>query len=267
MPYTGNLVRQSRYPTVELSSGLKMDHAAGAEPDDADMFGGSAPAQPGPDWGSPGLWVAPERDAPHTGVHPDPTGHWAPSAPALTPPRLGWVDAQYVARDQMIASHSARDASTDQSYPTEPQFLSRGLGAIVNRQQGQRSWEPGLSGPLARGSNSYAQNNPATEVYDGEGMRYGYDVLTWGEYTSPTVQAMQYNLRAVGREEVHFPVDTPEVKDPGPFSGFGTGTMTAQSPFGNWPRLFTPPGTSAMSDVSMASQGETDSPFASDGWG
>lgn len=268
MPYTGNLVASARYPTVDLSTPLDGAHAAGAAPDDADMFGGSAPAGPGPDYGSPGIWVAPEQTAPGSGVHPDRAGHWADSAPALTPTRLGWVEGQYVARDQLLSSHSATDSGTEQSYPREAQFLSAGLGTIVNRQPGQHSWEPGLSGPLARGSNSYAQNNPSSEVYDGEGMRYGYDVLTWGEYRSPTKQAMEYNLRAVARQDVAFPVDTPALADPAPYSGFGTGTQTQRSPYGSWPRLFTPPNTSAISDATMATQQPpADNGFASDGWG
>ena len=268
MPYTGNLVQEARYPTVELSARLHPEHVAGAAPDDADMWGGSARPEPGPDYGSPGLWVAPETEAPQTPGRPDPQSHTSPTAPRLTPPRLGWVEAQQVARDQMMAAHSARDSGTDASLPREAQFTFTGQGNIVNRQMGQRSWEPGLSGPLARGRNSYAQNNPPTEVYGGEGMRYGYDVLTWGEYSSPTVQAMRYTLRAVGREEVHFPVDTPVIENARPGGNFGSGTQTARSPFGGLPRIFQPPAVTAMSDVTMAQEQTTGmSDFASDGWG
>lgn len=266
MTYTGNLIQSARFPTVELSAGLKSDHAAGAEPDDADVFGGSAPAGPGPDYGSPGLWVAPETQAPGSGMPLDASSHWTYDGPALTPPRLGWVDAGYVARDQMMKSHSARDASTARAIPTEPQFQFRGQGNIVNRQMGQASWEPGLSGPLARGSNSYDENNPPTEVYDGAGWRRGYDTLTWGEYTSPTVQQMRYQLRAVATETVHFPVDTPAVPNAVPGGGWGTGTQTQLSPYGSTPRLFAPPSQSAISDATMAQQSEPVSEFVSDGW-
>ncbi|MBW5252047.1 hypothetical protein JGS39_24110 [Streptomyces sp. P01-B04] len=267
MVYSGNLVQQARYPTVALSVALSGDHAAGAEPDDADMFGGTAPAGPGPDYGSPGLWVAPETAAPASGMPMDPSSHWAYDAPALTPPRLGWVDAQYVARDQMLKSHGAVDASTVTSLPREPQFQFQGQGNIVNRQQGQTSWEPELSGPLARGPNSYAENNPSTEVYDGAGMRLGYDTLTWGEYSSPGPQQMQYQLRAVGAEEVNFPVDTPAIPNSAPYSGWGTGTQIQQSPYGSIPRLFAAPSTSAISDATMAEQQDAGGEFSSDGWG
>jgi hypothetical protein len=266
MPLSGNLVNNARYPTVELSAPLDATHAAGAAPDDADIFGGSAPAGPGPDYGSPGMWVAPETGTPHTGVHPDAQTHWSTTAPVLTPPRLGWVDAAYVARDQMMKSHSARDSSTSVAIPHESQFLSAGQGNIVNRQQGQMSWEPGLSGPLARGSNSYAENNPSTVVYDGDGWRRGYDTLTWGQYRSPTKQMMEYTLRALGQQDVHFPVDTPALVGQGPGGGFGSGTQIAQSPYGSVPRLYTPPNTSAISDLTMAAQGLADSGFSSDGW-
>lgn len=268
MAYTGNLVQQARYPTVALSAGLKDDHAAGAEPDDADIFGGSAPAGPGPDYGSPGLWVGPTPETPGSGLPVDESSHWAHTAPALTPPRLGWVDAQYVSRDQMLKAHGARDAATVTSLPSENQFTFRGQANLVNRQEGQASWEPELSGPLARGSNSYAQNNPGTEVYGGAGMRRGYDTLTWGEYSSPFPQQMQYQLRAVGREEAYFPVDTPAVTDPVPGGGWGTGTQTQLSPYGSIPRLFSAPNTSAISDATMAEQdAPADGGFASDGWG
>lgn len=268
MPYTGNLMNQGRYPTMDLSTGLRSDHTAGAEPDDPDLWGGSAPAGPGPDYGQPGVWVAdPDPAAPHSGVPVETSSHWAESAPSLTPTRLGWVDAQYVSRDQMMAAHSHRDPGTDRAYPQEAQFTSAGLGTIVNRQLGQRSWEPELSGPLARGANSYAQNNPATEVYSGEGMRYGYDVMTWGEYRSPTKQISEYHLRALAREEVNFPVDGPAVDNPAPFTPFGTGTQTQLSPYGSRPRLFAAPGPNAMSEASMAAEAPADGGFASDGWG
>jgi hypothetical protein len=267
MTYTGNLVQNARYPTVALSAGLLPDHQAGAEPDDADIFGGNGPAPAGPDWGSPGMWVAPETAAPQSGTRPDPSSHWAYSAPSLTPPSLGWVDAQYVARDQMMNSHSAVDAATASSLPTEAQFRFTGQGNIVNRQEGQVSWEPELSGPLARGNNSYSENNPSTEVYGGAGWRRGYDTLTWGEYSSPGPQQMQYQLRAVGAEEVSFPVDTPALQNPGPYSGWGTGTQVQQSPYGSTPRLFAAPSTSAISDATMAQQADPTGDFSSDGWG
>lgn len=267
MAYTGNLVSQARYPTVELSAPLHPEHTAGAVPDDADVFGGHAPAGPGPDYGSPGLWVGAEESAPHTPGRPDPQSHTSPTAPRLTPPRLGWVAAQGVARDQMMAAHSARDSGTDASLPREPQFTFTGQRNIVNRVQGLGPWEPGMSGPLARGRNGYDQNNPPTVVYDGAGMRLGYDTVTWGEYRSPTVQAMRYRLRAVGREEVHFPVDTPAIEGARPGRGWGTGIQTAVS-LPNKPRLFQAPGVSAMSDVTMAEdQADDGGGFASDGWG
>jgi hypothetical protein len=267
MPYTGNIMNRGRYPTMDLSTGLRADHSAGAEPDDPDLWRGSAAAGPGPDYGSPGVWVDSGPDAPHTGERVESTSHWSDSHPGLTPTRLGWVDSQYVARDQMMAAHSHRDPGTERSYPREAQFTSAGLGTIVNRQQGQASWEPGLSGPLARGSNSYAQNNPASEVYGGEGMRLGYDVLTWGEYRSPTKQISEYHLRALAREEVAFPVDTPAVPDPAPYTPFGTGTMTQLLPYGSRPRLFAAPGPNAMSEASMAAAPPPAGEFASDGWG
>lgn len=267
MPYTGNIMQEARYPTVAMSASLHTEHTAGSVPDDADLFGGSGPAGPGPDYGSPGLWVDPSTAAPQTTERPDAQTHHAATAPRLTPPRLGWVQAQQVARDQMMAAHSARDADTAASLPREDQFTFAGQRNLVNRQQGQRSWEAGLSGPLARGRNSYAQNNPSTPVYGGEGMRYGYDVLTWGEYRSPTVQRMRYTLRAVGREQVHFPVNTPPVQDPRPFTGFGSGTQRfSAGPF-NRPRLFQPPAVTAISDVTMAESQAVAGDFASDGWG
>lgn len=267
MPYTGNLVNNSRYPVVALSAPLHPEHTAGAVPDDADVFGGSAPAEPGPDYGSPGLWVDAGEASPDTPGRPDPQSHTAPTSPKLTPPRLGWVDAQQVARAQMMASHSARDSGTAASLPAEPQFTFSGQGNLINRQQGLGPWEPGLTGPLARGRNGYDQNNPSSIVYDGAGMRLGYDVFTWGEYKSPTVQRMRYMLRAVGREEVHFPRDTPAIENARPGGGWGTGTQTAAF-LPNRPRLFQPPGTNAMSDVVMAQDRADDGGgFASDGWG
>lgn len=269
MPLTGNLVQTARYPTVALSAPLSGDHTAGAVPDAKDIFGGDAPAEPGPDYGTPGVWVAPEETTPHTPWRPDRLTHQAATAPRLTPERLGWVEAQYVARDQMMIAHGYSDASTALKEPQQPEVESAGAGNIVNRQQGLTSWESGLSGPLARGRNSYAQNNPGTVVYDGAGLRLGYDVLTWGEYHSPTKQAMEYQLRAVPRQTVTFPVDTPPVQDPMPFTSPFSGTQTALSPYGGRPRLFTPPNTSGMSDVAMATAPAPTSTFASDGegWG
>lgn len=268
MPYTGNLVMSARYPTSNMSVGVSEEHRAGAAPDDADLFGGSAPAGPGPDYGSPGRWVDPELGAPQTaGLRYDPQSHVSRTAPRLTAPRLGWVEAQQVAQAQMLAAHSARDSATEASKPREQQFEFRGQRNLVNRQEGQRSWEPGLSGPLARGANSYAQNNPSTIVYDGEGMRYGYDVLTWGEYRTPVPFERRYRIRAVAREEVHFPVDTPVIDNARPGGNFGSGTQTTHKPW-SIPRLFAPPSAHAMSDVTMSTQGDaTAGGFAADGWG
>lgn len=271
MPYTGNLAQTARYPTVALSAPIHDDHAAGAAPDDADMWGGQAPAGPGPDWGSPGLWVDREQAPPQSGSRPDAQSHVSLTGPRMDANRLGWVMAQQAGQAQMLASHAVRDAGTDLSLPRESQFQFLGQRNAVDRQQGQRSWEPGLSGPLARGRNSYAQNNPPTEVYGGEGMRYGYDTLTWGEYRTPLPMAMKYGLRAVGMEQVHFPVDTPPVADPSMRSSFSSGTQTARNVLFNVPRMYAPPSSTSISDATMAAQGDAQGDggdgFASDGWG
>lgn len=269
MPYTGNLAQTARYPTVDLSSKLDQAHAAGAVPDDADMWGSQGPAEPGPDWGSPGMWVGGDDSGPTgTGWRPDPTSHSAPAPPRLDPPRAGWVAAQQIAAREMMRTHSQRDADLDLSNPGVPLFNFQGQRNEVDRQEGQRSWEPGLTGPLARGRNSYAQNNPSSIVYGGEGMRYGYDVLTWGFYRTPTPMQMQYHLRAVAGQTVQFPVDTPQVT-PNARASFSTGTQIAMPVNFTTPRTYVPPSSTSISDATMAAQPATvdDTNFASDGWG
>lgn len=267
MAYTGNLAQTARYPTVNLSADIAPDHAADKVPDDADLWGGQNPAGPGPDYGSPGLWVGVQQDAPQAPWRPDPTGHTAPDPPRLDPVRLGWVASQQVAAREMMRTHSAHDADLRLSLPVERNFEFRGQGNAVIRQQGQHSWEPGLTGPLARGRNSYAQNNPPTEVYGGAGMRYGYDTLTWGAYKSPVPMQMQYHIRAVAGQTVQFPVDTPQVT-PNMRTSFSTGTQIARPVLHAIPRLYAPPSATSISDATMAGAPAPEpSGFASDGWG
>lgn len=266
MPYTGALVKAARYPTTDVAPGpVDPGHEAGKEEDNPNPFAGGK-AGPGPDWGSPGLWVAPETTAPQSGTRPATGGHWAGDTPGLIQPRLGWVAASAVARDQITYAHSRRDASTDQQIPHVPRFQFRGQGNTVDRIEGTSGWETGLTGPLARGPNVYAQNNPPTEVYGGAGMRDGYDVVTFGQYQTPLPLERRYRIRAVAREEVHLPVDTPPITDAAPYTSWSSGTQTAAQATMR-PRLWSPPSTTAMSDATMAGQADvTGSEWASDGW-
>lgn len=269
MPYTGNLAQTARYPSVDLAPRLDGAHAAGAVPDDHDIWGSQDPAGPGPDYGNPGMWVGGDDAGPQggTGWRPDPTAHEAPAPPRLDPPRAGWVANQQIAAREMMRTHSARDADLTLSLPVQTQFLFAGQRNEVDRQQGQHTWESGLTGPLARGRNGYAQNNPPTIVYDGAGMRYGYDTLTWGYYRTPLPMQMRYALRAVASQTVAFPVDTPATLQNSRTS-FSSGTQIA-APV-NWarPRLYAPPSSTSISDATMAAApAEPSDTFATDGWG
>lgn len=267
MPYTGNLKRQqARYPTTVLAGGsVDGGHAAGAEPDSGDMWAGGA-AEPGPDYGNPGQWIDGGPGAPQTAVRPDAQSHVSTTAQGLTPPQLGWVAGAQVAQRQMLAAHSARDAATVLNQPVIPLFDFRGQRNTVEKVEGNRGWDTAQSGALARGSNVYAQNNPPTEVYGGEGMRYGYDCVTFGYYETPLRFERNYRIRALAREEVHFPVDTPAIQNAAPYTGFSSGTQIAKPVLFNFPRLFAPASTSAISDSTMAQQEpQPDSGFAQDG--
>jgi hypothetical protein len=267
VPYTGNLALTARFPSVNLSSDIAPDHAAGKVPDDNDLWGGQTPAGPGPDYGSPGLWVGVQQDAPQAPWRPDPMGHMAPDPPRLDPPRVGWVAAQQVAAREMMRTHGATDADLYLSLPRQPDFDFVGQANSVVRQEGLTSWEPGLSGPLARGRNSYAQNNPPTEVYGGAGMRLGYDTITYGFYRTPIPMQMQYHLRAVAGQRVQFPVDTPQVT-PNMRTSFSTGTQIARPVLHAIPRLYASPSATSISDATMAAAPAVDpGGFASDGWG
>jgi hypothetical protein len=266
MPYTGNLAISARYPAVDLSADIEPAHAAGRAPDAADMWGGQNPAAPGPDYGRPGLWVGgDDTSAPQAPWRPDPTGHTAECPPRLDPPRAGWVEAQQVAAREMMRTHSADDAELYLSLPQERQFAFLGQTNTVTRQEGQRSWEPGLTGPLARGRNSYAQNNPATAVYGGEGMRYGYDTITYGYYRTPLPMMMRYRLRALATQSVQFPVDTPPVDNPSMRASFSSGIQIARPVLNAVPRLYAPPSSTSISDATMAAAPvEASDVFASD---
>lgn len=265
MPYTGNLMKDARYPTTRLAPGpVDPGHTAGREEDNPSPFGGGT-APVGPDWGNPGLWVAPEEAAPQSGAQPNHGGHMGPHRQPLVNPRIGWVDSQRVAADQMLTAHGCSDASTAQQQPEVPRFQFQGQGNVVERRGGQHGWEEGMSGPLARGPNVYGQNNPPTEVYDGAGMRYGFDTITFGNYITPHRFERNYRIRAVAREEIHMPVDTPAIQDAAPYTSFSSGTQTAESPWMR-PRLWAPPASTAMSDATMAAESDTAGQFASDGW-
>lgn len=267
MPYTGNLAKTARYPTNDLSADIAPDHAAGKTPDAMDLWGAQDPAGPGPDYGSPGLWVGVQQDAPQSAWRPDPMRHTAPDPPRLDPARVGWVAAQQVAAREMLRTHSASDADTILSMPVQPSFDFAGQRNSITRQEGVTSWEPGLSGPLARGRNSYAQNNPPTEVYGGAGMRRGYDTITYGFYRTPLPMQMQYHLRAVAGQTVQFPVDTPQVS-PNMRTSFSTGTQTARPVLHSIPRLYAAPSSTSISDATMAAAPPVEAAgFASDGWG
>lgn len=249
MTYTGHLVRQATMPTIRRSSPVDPVHAS-------DQWWPTPwdpkPAPPMPESGAVtvggGFTQAPEA-IPYTSgpMLADPT-HTAGDGPTAYDNELEWDRQSAEIHDQVTFE------------PTRyPALLAQGTGYTVDTRDGMAGWTPPAE-VLFSGRNASPQQNPDTDLYGPAGFRTGTDTVTFGQYESPANPWAQYDLRAVEREMVTLPVDTPVPSDPGPYTSpfSGDAWFGASQPLYNEPMAYAPPSPTSISDQILAADGTGD---------
>ena len=256
MPYTGNLVRQATIPRIDQSSPIDPVHASD-QWWETPWSPQPAPPMPGTDAVTVGGGFTQGPEAvPHTvgAMLADPT-HTAGDGPTAYDNELEW-DRQSAHVHDQVTFEPLR-------YPILP---AQGTGYSVTTREGMSGWTPPTE-VLLGGRNASSQQNPDTELYGPSGFRPGSDTVTLGQYASPANPWASYDLRAVERETVVMPVDTPVPADPSPWTSPFSGSMWfgGSQPLFNQPMMYAPPSTTSISDQILAAETSGAGTFTDDG--